>query len=660
MAQVKHLAGYSGLDNVIIDECTLHEIYLPAFEAGVKAGVASVMCAFNRINGSWACENSELQNGVLGKQWDFQGFVTSDWGATHSVGAITKGLDMEMPGRAIAGRSGGPYFRDELKAAVESGAIPVAIVNQAVSRILLQMKRFDLLGGRAPAPHVGIDIEGHAKIAQNIAEQSAVLLKNEGDVLPLDPADLMSLAVIGPTGGQLAAGFMGERAAGFESRLIAPLEALKKLAPKANVTYSVGVDLTGVPIPDYQGAAVFEPGAEYSWAGTLRAPEEGDYTFMVQPVLGGGSEGGGTIRIDGSNVARTGGAGFGGSGVAAKKWSSLLPTTDGRDNGRGTVHLSAGLHRIEINAYSIGETAAKIRFAWMTPELRRVGIAAAVAAAMSAKTPLVFAWNGAGNSLSLPESQDELIEKIATVNPRTIVILNTGGPLAMPWKDKVRAILQMWFPGQEGGWATAQILLGRSNPSGKLPVTFPVRIEDTPAHAEGRPERWAIPPPPGGTGIDPNAPAAAFSEGIAVGYRWYDQQKIQPLFPFGHGLSYSRYEYSQLSIKRNGHGADVSFTVRNAGSRKGAEVAQVYVGPPAKPPVAMIPQTLAGFERIELEPSQTKAITVHIDARALSFWSTRVHNWVLPDGDRPVYVGSSSRDIRLAGTITAQTRIPKR
>ncbi len=355
MAQVKHLAGYSGFDNVLIDERTLHEVYLPAFEAAVKAGVASVMCAYNMINGSWGCENGELQNDILRRQWGFKGFVTSDWGAVHSPGAITKGLDLEMPGREIAGRRGGVYFTEALKAAVESGAVPVSSIDQAVGRILYEMDRFGLLGRKPLARAAKINIGADAKSVQGIAEQSAVLLKNDGDALPLAAADLESLAVIGPTGGQLAAGFMGERAQGFEARLVAPLAALKRLVPRAKVVYSVGVDLTGVPIPDIKGPAALEPGAEYAWAGTLRALEGGDYTFMVQPATGGGAEGGGTISIDGRMVARTGGPGFGGSGVAAKKWSSLLPTTDGRDNGRGTAHLSAGDHRIEITAHSIGE-----------------------------------------------------------------------------------------------------------------------------------------------------------------------------------------------------------------------------------------------------------------------------------------------------------------
>ena len=652
MAQVKHLAGYNGLDNVVIDERTLHEIYLPAFEAAVKAGAASVMCAYNKINGSWACESAELQDDILRGQWGFKGFVTSDWGAVHTPSAITRGLDLEMPGRKISGRNG-PYFTDSLKAAIETGAIPVSAVDQAVSRILGQMDRFGLLGRNPPARPASIDIAADAAIVRDIAQQGAVLLKNDGNALPLTADDLGSLAVIGPTGGQVAAGFMGERAYGFESRLVAPLTALQKLEPKAKIRYSAGVDLTGVPIPNFKSLVSLEPDSEGSWTGTVNASRDGNYTFMVQPATGGASRGSGTITVDGRVVARTSGPGFGGGGrVAAKKWSSLLPTTDGRDNARGAIHLAAGAHRIEASAQSTGEAPLSVRFAWMTPDLRRAGVEAAVEAAKAARTPVVFAWNEAGDALALPEDQDELIERVAAANPRTIVVLNTGGPIAMPWRDKVRAILQMWFSGQEGGWATADILLGRANPSGKLPVTFPARLEDAPARAAGHPERWTTPPAPGSSGISANSPAVNFSEGIAVGYRWYDQQNIQPLFPFGHGLSYTRFEYSGLAVERNGDGLDVSFNLRNAGSRKGAEVAQAYVGPAANAPVPMAQKSLVGFERIELDAGQAKRVTMHIDARGLSYWSTQKHGWALARSARPLYVGSSSRDIRIEGKVS--------
>ena len=528
LAQVKHLAGYNGLDNVWIEEQALHEIYLPAFEAAVKAGVASVMCAYNQINGAWACENSALQNGILRQRWGFQGFVTSDWGAVHSPLAISKGLDLEMPGREILNRSG-PYFTDALKAAVENGTVPASAIDRAVVRILTQMERFHLLGGKPPARPVPIDIEADARIIEDIAEQGAVLLKNEGNALPLTPEDLASLAVIGPTAAQLASGFLGERAYGFESRLVSPLAALRELAPQARIT----------------------------------------------------------------------------------------------------------------------------------PEPRRGNIDAAVAAAKAARTAVVFAWNEVGNSLSLAEEQDELIHRVAAANPRTIVVLNTGGPVAMPWKDSVRAILEMWYPGQEGGWATANLLLGRANPGGRLPVTFPVRIEDVPARAAGHPERWTTPAPPGSTGMSAEAPAATFSEGIAVGYRWYDQQKIEPLFPFGHGLSYTRFQYSNLILKRNGGGVDVTFALRNTGSRSGAEVAQVYAGPVPNPPAPMALKSLVGFERVVLKPGQSRRVTIHVDARGLAYWSTEKHDWMAAGGDRPFYVGASSRDIRLEGSLPATTpRLP--
>jgi beta-glucosidase len=682
MAQVKHLAGYNGSDNVWIDERTLHEIYLPAFQAAVEAGAASAMCSYNRINGPWACESADLLNGILRGAWGFAGFVTSDWGAVHSPQAITAGLDLEMPGREIAGRPGGPQFADALKAAVEAGAISVSAIDQALARILAQMDRFHLLDGKPPARPLAINVEAHAKLARRIATEGAVLLKNDAGALPLNAEDLASLALIGPTAGQLAAGFLGERAFGFEARLVSPLDALRRLSPRAKIVYSVGVDLTGVVIPgsvlsheglpgllrqpsagesgpaqvdqtvDLQGPSALASGADYSWTGVLTAPEAGDYTLMVQPALTGGSEGGGTAAIDGLLVARTGGPGFGGSGMATKKWSSLLPTTDGRDNGIGRIRLTAGPHEIALTANSIGQGPLSIRFSWITPKFRRAGIEAAVTAAETARTAVVFAWSGMGGSFSLPEDQDDLIAKVAAANPRTIVILNTGGPVAMPWKDKVRAILEMWYPGQEGGWATADLALGRANTGGRLPVTFPAKLEDTPARASGHPERLGPPRQPLAPGRTiPLARPVTYSEGIAVGYRWYDQQLIEPLFPFGHGLSYTHFEYSALAVRQVANGFDVIFTVRNVGPRLGAEVPQAYVGPVENPPVPMAPRSLVGFRRIELAPGRAASVTFHVDPRQLSYWSTDAHGWAIAPGSRRVFVGASSRDIRLQGML---------
>ena len=278
-------------------------------------------------------------------------------------------------------------------------------------------------------------------------------------------------------------------------------------------------------------------------------------------------------------------------------------------------------------------------------------------AAKAARTAVVFAWSSPGDtSLTLPEDQDELIGKVAAANPRTVVVLNTGGPVAMPWVLRVPAILEMWYPGQEGGWATANLLLGRANPSGRLPVTFPVRLEDAPARAAGHPERVPVTAAPGATGGNPNPPAVEFSEGLAVGYRWYDQQEIQPLFPFGHGLSYTRFEYSDVEVKRSGDGADVAFTVRNAGPVRGAEVAQIYLAPPPSPPVPMPPRVLAGFERVDLAPGAARRIAMHLDERAFSYWSTDRHAWQVAEGERIVSIASSSRDIRLEGRVPALSR----
>jgi beta-glucosidase len=260
---------------------------------------------------------------------------------------------------------------------------------------------------------------------------------------------------------------------------------------------------------------------------------------------------------------------------------------------------------------------------------------------------VVFAWHEPGNSLSLPEGQDELIGRVAAVNPRTIVVLNTGAPVTMSWINAVKSVLLMWYPGQEGGWATANLLLGRANPSGRLPVTFPARLEDTPVRAAGHPERWAPPAPPGRTGVNQKPPSVFFSEGLAVGYRWYGQQRIAPLFAFGHGLSYTRFEYSDLRIQQRNGGFDVTFAVRNIGSRNGAEVSQLYLGPPEHTAETRPPQWLAGFGRIELAAGARRDVTIHLDSRALSVWSTERHGWIRGGGRRALLIGASSRDIRL-------------
>jgi beta-glucosidase len=409
----------------------------------------------------------------------------------------------------------------------------------------------------------------------------------------------------------------------------------------------VGADVTATQRDtslDFQAAGALEASADFAWSGTVTIEEEGDYTFLVQPALDGGSEGGGSVLIDGKRTARTGGPGFGGTGMVAKKWSGIVPTVDGRDNGMGTVHLSAGAHRIDLTANSTGEAPLRIRFSWITPAMRRAATDAAVEAARGARTAVIFAWSG-GGVFNLPEGQDDLIARVAAAARKTVVVLNTGGPVAMPWVEKVGAILEMWYPGQEGGWATADLLLGRANPSGRLPVTFPKRVEDTAAYAPGHPERNAPPAAPGMSGMNANAPVVTYSERTLVGYRWLDAMKIAPLFPFGHGLSYTTFEYKGLVVKRTGSTAEVTFAVRNAGRVRGSEVVQVYLGSG---------RALAAFERVDLEAGASRVVTLRLSQRTLSNWSTEHHGWRPSPGPRMVYVGASSRDIRMEGLLAAQ------
>jgi beta-glucosidase len=234
--------------------------------------------------------------------------------------------------------------------------------------------------------------------------------------------------------------------------------------------------------------------------------------------------------------------------------------------------------------------------------------------------------------------QDSLIDAVTRANPRAVVVLNTGSVVTMPWIARNSAVLETWYPEQEGGEAIAALLLGESNPAGKLPVTFPRSLADVPT---APPARY-----PGVNGV------SQYDEGTLVGYRWYDTRAVAPLFPFGHGLSYTTFSYSTLIIRPNGDGCDVAFKIRNTGARRGAEVAQIYVGAPTNPAVPMAAKQLVGFERVELDPGESRELVIHVDGRQLSYWSTSACRWEMSAGRRSVLVGSSSRDIRLRGTFT--------
>ena len=332
----------------------------------------------------------------------------------------------------------------------------------------------------------------------------------------------------------------------------------------------------------------------------------------------------------GAEVVALGGS-FGGD-------ASLLRTADGLANATAEVELRAGRsHAIAIKARAGPNGPMRLRLAWITPDAEEQARAAAVAAARSARTAIVVAWDEAGEghdrpALDLPWQQDRLIAAVAGANPRTIVVLTTAAPVLMPWLARTAAVLETWYPGVAGAEALAAILLGEADPGGRLPVTFPADPGRTPTSS---PERY-----PGIGGV------ADYREGVLVGYRWYDVTGTEPLFPFGYGLSYTRFAYRDLAVTAHADGWEVAFTVRNIGPRFGSEVAQLYLGPPDGVSASLSPRQLAGFAKIGLAPGEQRRLTLPLDRQAaLSYWSSERGAWVPALEARPIEVGASSRDI---------------
>src|SRR4051794_35542515 len=623
IATIKHFAENNqeasrATVNVNVDEQTLREIELPAYQAAVDAGVGAVMCSYNLVNGLHSCSNNQLLNTILKGEWGFGGWVMSDWGATQSATDIQAGLDQEMYNIGVTPA----HFASELKSAIAAGTIPVAALDGAVARIVGQMDRFGLLDGAATT-RPQRDPAAAAKVAQDVAEQGAVLLKNSG-ALPLT-ASTTSLGLIGPTAITPKIGGGGS-AHVVPASATSPVDAITARAGSGtSVKSAPGIDLTGVPIPasvlspasplDATGSANVAPGT-LPYTGTLTVPADGDYTFVFSPPTYG------PLSIDGKQLL-----------------FCILEACS------GSVHLTAGAHPFSFTAINIG-APAPMRLTWITPAGAAQAKADAVALAKTVQTPIVFAYDdgteGADRaSLSLPGTQDDLISSVADANPNTIVVLNTGSSITMPWLSKVKAVLDTYYPGQNGAEATARLLYGDVNPSGKLTQTFPAALDQTPV--AGNPLTYP------GVNNQEN-----YSEGIFVGYRWYDKNNVAPLYPFGYGLSYTTFGFSNPTVgPRADGGVDVSFNVTNTGSRAGAEVPQVYVGPgPAVSGVQQAVRALGGYSKVTLAPGETKRVSVTVAARAFQYWSTTSHSWVTNLGSRTIWAGNSSTNLPLTSTFT--------
>jgi beta-glucosidase len=366
-------------------------------------------------------------------------------------------------------------------------------------------------------------------------------------------------------------------------------------------------------------------------------PKSGIYWLYLQEL---GTDA--SLYIDGKRIGVTGT--FQGDvhgDILQANQDNVIPTTDGLDNVRHALALNAGPHAIKIViSPDTSNAPVQLRLNWYTPDQRQADYAAAVETARHARTAIVFVGARRVPAFVLPGEQNRLVEDIARVNPNTIVVLNTSQPVALPWADHVKAILEMWWPGDEGGWATANLLLGKTNPAGRLPVTWARRLEDYPATDPRYPERSTA-------GVDKKT---SYSEGVNVGYRWFDAEKINPRFAFGHGLSYSHFAYSDLAVtKTSDGGLELRFALRNTGPVDGDEVPQAYLGAPDQQPpgVAFPVRRLVAFDRIHLAAGETKTVTLHVPLRQLQYWSAASHDWAAPAGRRSIRIGASSRDLRL-------------
>jgi beta-glucosidase len=665
--------------NVLTNERTIQELYTPPWEAAVRGGLGSTMCAFNRVNGVYACENDHLLNGILKGQLGFTGFVLTDFGAAHSTEqSLNAGLDMETGNRQF-------YTPETITEAVTSGAVSEATVNEHVHRILRTMFAIGLFD-QADEPS-SIPVEEHGETAREIADQGIVLLRNRNGALPLRGRDLNSVAVIGgdanravgqggashvtptysvsllqgmqdraPAGTDVAYARGSDRVSGT-SMLPGPSAVPSSVLTPPSGTgrglradYFTSTDLSGQPFltrtePGVRfeqgfigGAPAFAslygsgleptPGDAHSvrYTGTFTAPATGDYaaslsgTGDAQLFVGGGL----AIDMTGQNGLRT------------------LRSA--------TLHLRAGeTRRITVEYRATrplvpGLEPGSLQLGWIHPaNAYSPDIVDAVRLARRSDVAVVQATTFESEQrdrgqLTLPNDQDQLIRAVSAANPNTVVVLATGGPVTMPWLRQVPAVLDAFYAGQEQGNAIADVLFGDVNPSGKLPITFP--------RSENQPERLGI-QNPWDTIDDLDVP---FSEGVFAGYRGYDQKRLEPLFPFGHGLSYTRFRYRNLRVEPTADGARVRLAVRNRGTRTGAEAVQVYVGRlPTTVPTP--PRQLAGFAKVTLDPGERDTVTVDLARRAFSYYDEGAGRWVTPTGSVPVYVGSSSRDIRLTGTV---------
>jgi len=623
-AQVKHLAVYNQetyrntpADNVIIDPRTEHEIYLPSFYAAVKSGDASVMCSYAMINGNFACNDADLETSILRDQWGFPGFMMSDYGALHSTQGAVQGTDQEQPFST--------YYGAPLQTAVQDGTIPKSVLNTMVQRVLTVMFQYKLFSQpRTGTTSATVTTPAHVALATSVAEAGTTLLKNAGSVLPLSSSG-GSIAVTGPAADASPAYAGGGSAYVLPSGTVSPLAGIKAAAGSgASVAYQPGLptdtSLPAIPPADLSPAYAPTPfGGSYT--GTLTAPETGTYVLAITNPCGCYTST--YLSLDGKQIIDD-------------------PSTPPVHTYSVAVQLTAG------KTYQLSISGDSSQLLWGTPSALAPGIAAAVSAAKSASVAVVVVSDDTESeatdrlSLNLPSAQDELISAVAAANPHTVVVVNAGAPVAMPWLPSVAGVVDTWYPGQTSGTALASVLFGQTDPGGHLPVTFPASLSQVPASTTAQ--------------FPGNGSTVQYSEGVDVGYRWYDAKDTTPLFPFGFGLSYTRFAFSHLSVSRpvtdGTQDVRVSAVVTNVGHRPGSEVAQLYLGDPSG--TGEPPRQLAGFQRVSLAPGASARVSFEVTPQAMSWWSDPASGWTQTAGRYQVYVGDSSAltDLPLQGSFS--------
>ena len=669
-ACVKHFAGNeqeferNGV-NIEMDERTLREIHLPAFKAAVQeANTYTVMSSYNRFRGKFVSESDYLLNQVLRKDFGFTGFVISDWDATHScISSALAGLDLEMPGPPM-------YFGDSLLLAVNDNKIPEQLIDQKVINILKIMIKLGLLDDQNKMPKGEIGTDYHQMLSRKVTEQSVVLLKNaslpgqDNKLLPLNKEKIKSIAILGPKAEEASLGGGGSSEV-FAKDSISLIEGLKnKLGNDVEITFLNGINFTTeFPAIESKNLLTEENGKEINgltgvYFRNVHLQGEPVLTRIDKEVNFNWGQGSPDPKIekDGFSVRWTGKLeatkdGMYKIGINSNDGSKLFV------NGKLFVHnwgnhgakmRSAPLYMkkgervdVMIEYFETGNSAS-MKFEWELQQKAKYNedvlklAKKADLVIIAAGLTKIFECEGFDRaSMDLPGAQNEMIKDVAKVNPNTIVILTNGTPISMmDWIEDVPAVLEAFYPGQEEGNALADILFGDVNPSGKLPVTFPKYYKDSPAYEYYPGENSQL----------------TYSEGIYVGYRYYDTKNVEPLFPFGFGLSYTSFEYSNIKIDKEeitqNDILNIELSVKNIGDVNGDEIVQLYIHD-LKSKVDRPEKELKGFKRVSLKAGESKIIQLQIDKKALSFYDIETKSWLAEPGEFEILIGSSSKDIRL-------------